>query len=145
MTSSLILAVVAAVGGIAAALQAQFMGSMDQGMGTLESMFMTYVGGALLVSLPVLALRGGNLGAWPDVPWYAFGAGAMGLIVVGSIGYTVPRLGLVTVFTIVVTSQFMVGALLDHFGLLGATVRPLDLSRVLGVTVLLLGVWLITR
>ena len=71
--------------------------------------------------------------------------GALGLVIIGSISYTVPRLGLAAAFTILVATQFIAGALLDHFGLLGAEVRPLDLSRSLGIVVLLLGTWLIIR
>ena len=63
----------------------------------------------------------------------------------GILGFTTPRIGLVPVLTLFVASQFIVGAGLDHFGLLGAEVRPLDLSRVTGLGVILLGVWLVLR
>ena len=79
------------------------------------------------------------------VPWYALTTGVLGLVIVGTIGYTVPRLGLATAFTIIVAAQFAVAALIDHFGLLGAAVRPMELSRLTGIGVLILGVWLITR
>jgi transporter family-2 protein len=46
---------------------------------------------------------------------------------------------------IAVASQILIAALVDHFGLLGAAVRPLDLSRFLGIGILILGVWLIVR
>jgi transporter family-2 protein len=145
MTQYVLLIIVAAIGGIAAVLQAQFMGLLDRGLGTIESVFITYAGGGLLICIPVIALRGGNLSAWQNVPWYSFAAGLMGLIIVGSIGYCVHRLGIVTAFTIIVASQFISGALLDHYGILGATIRPLDLSRLGGIGFLLLGVWLILR
>ena len=64
----------------------------------------------------------------------------VGLVVVGILGFTAPRLGLVPVLTLFVASQFIVGAGLDHFGLLGAEVRALDLSRASGVGVILFGV-----
>ena len=140
-----LLVLIAVVGGVAVTLQGQFMGLMDQGIGTRESVFITYGSGGLLVLLLMLAARGGNLGAWRAVPWYALTAGALGLVIVGTIGYTVPRLGLATAFTVIVAAQFVVAALIDHFGLLGAAVRPVELSRLAGIGVLILGVWLITR
>jgi transporter family-2 protein len=121
------------------------MGVMDDNLGTVESMFITYGGGGLLIGLIMLALKGGNLEAWPTVPWYALSASVLGLIVVGILGFTAPRLGLVPVLTLFVASQFFVGAGLDHFGLLGAEVRPLDLSRASGLGAILLGVWLVLR
>ena len=145
MTGYVLLILVAIIGGVAVTLQGQFMGLMDQGMGTRESVFITYAGGGIVVALAMLAARGGNLRAWPAVPWYALTAGLFGLLIVGSIGYTVPRLGLSTAFTIIVAAQFAVAALIDNFGWLGATVRPLELSRLAGVGVLVLGVWLMTR
>lgn len=137
--------ILAAIGGIVGTLQAHFMGIMDQKIGTLESVFITYGGGGLIIGLVMLFLGGGKLESWSTVPWYALSAGALGLIVVGILGFTTPRIGLVPVLTLFVASQFIVGAGLDHFGLLGAEVRPLDLSRVSGVGVILFGVWLVIR
>ena len=145
MASLIPVIIIAAIGGIAVTLQAQFMGLMDKSIGTLESMFITYGTGGLLIGFAMLVNRGGNLAAWDSVPWYSLSAGVLGLIIVGTIGYSTPRLGLVTAFTIIVASQFIVGALLDHFGILGADLRPLNLSRLGGIGVMLLGVWLIIR
>jgi len=133
------------IGGIAGTLQAHFMGVMDSKLGTVESMFITYGGGGLLIGLVMLLLRGGTLGEWQTVPWYVLSAGVLGLVVVGILGFTAPRIGLVPVLTLFVASQFFVGAGLDHFGLLGAEVRPLDPSRASGLGVILFGVWLVLR
>jgi len=145
MNSYLGLIIIAVVGGVAVALQGQFMGLIDKGIGTRESVFITYASGGVLAGLVMLASRGGNLRSWQEVPWFAFSAGMLGLVIVTTISYTVPRLGLSKAFTIIVASQFITAALLDHFGVLGAVMRPLDLSRLLGFGVLILGVWLIMR
>ncbi|MFQ5611522.1 MAG: DMT family transporter [Anaerolineae bacterium] len=140
-----ILIIIAVIGGVAVTLQAQMTGLMNQSLGTLESVFITYTGGGVLIAFLLLALRGGNLAAWQSVPWYALSAGALGLVIIGTISYSVPRLGLVAAFTILVATQFITGAVLDHFGLLGAAVRPFDLARLVGVGALLAGAWLIIR
>jgi transporter family-2 protein len=145
MTSSTLLIVIAVVAGAAVAVQAQFMGQLDRGIGTLESMFITYGGGGLLIAIATLAQRGGNLAAWRNVPAYALSSGVLGLAIVGGIGYAAPRLGLVATFSILVTTQFIVSALVDHFGLLGNTVQMLNMSRMAGIGLLLVGVWLIIR
>ena len=145
MTNYITLITVAALGGIAVTLQGQFMGLMDQRLGTKTSVFITYASGGLLATLAVLLSGGCNLKGWQNVPWYAFSAGLLGVFIVGTVSYTVPRLGLTAAFTILVAAQFIIAALLDHFGLLGGAVRPLDLSRLLGIGILILGVWLIMR
>jgi transporter family-2 protein len=139
------LIVIAAIGGIAVTLQAQLMGLMDKQIGTLESIFITYGGGGLLIGLAMLLSRGGNLAAWQSVPWYALSAGAFGLVIVGTIGYGTARLGLVTALTIIVASQLITGAVLDHFGIMGANLRPMNFQRILGIGLLLLGTWVIIK
>ena len=143
--STLFLIGIAVMAGVAVTLQAQFMGLMDRSLGTLTSVFITYAGGGLVITLLLAALRGGNLKNWQSVPWYAYGAGLLGLIIVGSIGYVVPRLGVAKGFTLIVASQFLIASLIDHFGFLGATVRPMELARLLGLCSMLLGVWLVVR
>ena len=145
MVNYVLLLILAILGGVAITLQGQFMGLMDQGIGTKESVFITYGGGGLLITLIFFATGGGNWRAWQQVPWYAFSAGLLGLLIVGTIGYVVPRLGLAPGFTLIVAAQFLLAALIDHFGLLGAAARSLDLTRGLGLAVMLLGVWLIMR
>ena len=131
--------------GIAVALQGQFMGAMSERMGTLEAVFVTYVSGGIIISLVLAFMRGGNLQAWRNVPSYMLITGILGLIIVGTISYVVPRLGLVTGFTILLVSQFTLAALIDHFGLFGATVRPLDPMKISGMGVTLFGLWLLVR
>ncbi len=145
MTSLTGLIILATIGGVAVALQGQFMGLMDKNIGTAESVFITYVSGGILAAVAMIASRGGNLKAVQSVPWYALSAGLVGLVIVGTIGYTVPRLGLSKAFTIIVASQFLVASILDHYGLLGAAVRPMDLSRLVGMALLIAAVWLIVK
>ncbi|HSL61680.1 MAG TPA: DMT family transporter [Desulfotignum sp.] len=139
------LVIIAAVGGIAVALQAQLMGSIDKHVGTLESVFVTYGGGGFIIGIIMILLRGGNLSSLSQVPWYTLLAGPTGLVLIAAIGYSVPRLGLVPAFTILVAAQFMTAALMDQFGLLGAEIRQISLSRVAGMVVMLAGIWLTLR
>jgi transporter family-2 protein len=137
--------IITAIGGISITLQAQLMGLMDKQIGTLESVFITYGGGGLLIGLVMLLIRGGNLAGWQGVPWYALSSGVLGLVIVGTIGYGTARLGLVAVLTIIVAAQFISGAFIDHFGVLGAELRPLNIVRISGIGLMLLGTWLVIR
>jgi transporter family-2 protein len=121
------------------------MGLLDKRLGTLESVFITYFSGGALIGLVMLIQRGGNLSGGAAVPWYAYISGALGLVIVGTLAYSTPRLGLVAAFTIFVSAQFAMGALVDHFGWMGSAVRPLTASRLTGMAVVLAGVWLIIR
>jgi transporter family-2 protein len=80
-----------------------------------------------------------------SVPWYALGAGIFGLIVIGAISYMIPRIGVAGAITTIVAGQLMVSVVLDHFGWLGAMSRPLDPTRIIGLAVVLVGVWLTVK
>lgn len=145
MAAWLFLGLLCVLGGVATVVQSQFLGVLEGRLGVLESVFITYGSGALLVGLVMLGLRGGNLKAWQSVPPYAYLSGLAGLVIIGTLSYTVPRLGLVVAFTLFIVTQLVFGAALDHFGLLGAAVRPLTGSRALGILVLVLGIWLVIK
>ncbi len=142
---SLLLPVLAVISGFAITLQGQFMGLLDKALGTKESVFITYASGGALVTLFILLTRNANLRASAGLPWYAYTTGLLGLIIVGTIGFVVPRLGAAKGFTLILASQFLLAALIDHFDLFGAVQRPLDLAKALGLAVMLGGVWLVVR
>jgi transporter family-2 protein len=145
MVNSMMIILIAALGGVAVAIQAQMMGQLDKKIGTIESVFITYGSGGLLIGLIMLAMRGGNISSISSVPLYTLLAGVVGLLIVGSIGYSVPRLGLVAAFTLMVSAQFISGAVIDHYGLLGAQLKQLTMSRAVGIAIMLFGVWIVIK
>lgn len=145
MTNVWFLLTVAAIGGVAVTLQGQFMGIMDRQLGTLESVFITYGSGGLIIGLIMLAARGGNLQALSTVPLYVTTSGLAGLIIVGTIGFATTRIGIVATFTIMLASQFLSAAVVDHFGLFSGEAHPLNWSKSVGLVLLLISVWLVVR
>lgn len=131
--------------GVATVLQAQFMGLMTERLGTVESVFITYGLGGGLAAVAMLVARGGNLGEWRVLPWWAFLAGVAGLVIVTGIGISVSRIGIVTTMTVIIATQFVASALVDQYGWFEAVVRPITLSRGVGLGVMLIGTWLVLR
>jgi len=144
MESILFIILIGLAGGIAIGLQNPMASMITQRLGIFESVFIVHVGGAVIALIPILIL-GSKLSQWRSVPWYALGAGFFGLIVIGSVSYMIPRIGIAAAITTIVAGQLLVGLALDHFGLLGATVKPLELTRVIGIAVVLAGVWLTVK
>ena len=145
MNSSIGLVIIAILGGAAVALQGQFMGIMDRKIGTSGALFVNYASGVFVAGVIILLLQGGALRNLMQVPWYALTAGLLGLVIAGSIGFTVPRLGLSAAFTIVVATQFIVALILEHYGFFSEARRPIDLTRLAGVGGLIVSVWLLTK
>jgi transporter family-2 protein len=145
MESIFFLILIGLAGGIAVGLQGPLASMMTQRMGPLESSFIVHFGGAVISIIPLLILGGGKLGQWRSAPWYALTAGFFGLVVLSAVSYTIPRIGVAAAIVSIVAGQIILSAMLDHFGWLGAAVRPLDAPRLLGLAVVMLGVWLTVR
>jgi transporter family-2 protein len=133
------------LGGIAIGFQNPLAAMMGERVGILQSVFIIHLGGALLAGALIVAIPGGQLSAWRSVPWYALAAGALGVMLVASITFTIPRIGVAATVGLVVATQLTIAAWLDHYGLLGVEVRAFDLSRLAGVAFLLAGAWLVLR
>jgi len=133
------------LGGVAAALQGPFTGIMGQKVGDLTSVFVTYCGGAVVIAAVVLASGGGNLSQWRTLPWYVFLAGPLGLVIIWSLSYTVPRLGATGSTLLFILSWLACSVVIDHFGWIGVSVRPFGLNCALGIGALLVGAWLVLR
>jgi transporter family-2 protein len=142
MQTLLIIIFIGLIGGMAVGVQAPLSSMITQRLGVLESIFIVHAGGALAVLIPLAFHGGGKLSNWRSVPWYALAAGAFGLVVIFSMSYMIPRIGVAGALIILLTGQLFIGTIMDHFGLLGASVRPLDMTRIIGLSVVLFGVWL---
>ena len=145
MESTLLIILIGLAGGVAVGIQSPLASMISQRLGLFESVLIVHLGGAVLALIPLLIYGGGKLGQWRSLPWYTLAAGVFGLIVIGAISYMIPRVGVAASITTIVAGQLLVGTILDHFGLLGAVEKPLDPARVIGLVVVLAGVWLTVK
>jgi transporter family-2 protein len=140
--SALLVIVVGVIGGLAGAIQSQFLGVMEERAGTLASTFVTYGGGGLAIGLLMLAFRGGRFTDLREIPWWAFTAGLMGLIVVATLGVTVSRLGLGAGLTLFTGATLILAAVIDNAGLFDDP-HPLTGRRLAGIALVVFGTWLV--
>ena len=145
MESIIFIVIIGLIGGVAVGIQAPLSSMLTQRLGVMESIFIVHIGGALVALIPLAIYGGGKLANWRSIPWYALCAGVFGLVVIFSVSYMIPRIGVATALIILLAGQLFIGTMLDHFGLFGASVRPLDTTRVLGLSVVLVGVWLLVK
>ncbi len=136
--------VVAVLGALAGALQSQFLGIMEQRVGTLASTFITYGGGGLAIAILMFALQGSRISELKTLPWWVFTAGLMGLVIVASLGISVSRLGLGAGLTLYMGATLVLGAVIEHFGWF-ADPRSIDGPRLLGIAMVVFGTWLVVR
>lgn len=145
MLTLLVTILIGLLGGIAVGVQGPLASLMGQRLGSLMSVLIVHVGGAVAAALLLLLPRSDTPPAWAAVPWYVFGCGALGVVVIFALNTAIPRIGVAASATLIIVGQLAASTLLDHFGLFGVAVRPFDINRALGLGVLLLGAWLVVR
>lgn len=142
--TGMLLILLAVAAGFAVALQGQFMGIMNRTAGTATSVFATYGVGALIAAIFWITRRDPHV-PLRDIPWYAWTAGALGLVIVGGIGYAAPRLGLSRTILITIAAQLAAAMVIDHFGLFAAQPRAFDVTKAAGLALTIAGAWLIVK
>lgn len=86
-----------------------------------------------------------NLKPATVMPWYIWLGGVLGCTFVAYITFINQRQGVAITFALVVSGQIFSSLLIDHFGLLGSTVRTISLEKVAGAALILSGLYLIQK
>lgn len=113
----------------------------------LMAALVNFMVGAFVLLMVILGTRTPN-NLWQAVktaPAHAWIGGVMGSIFVSSIIFLVPRLGAALSFSLIVAGQLVFSLILDHFGMFGVPVQPINWGRILGVLLILGGVLVIQK
>ncbi|WP_435229848.1 DMT family transporter [Pseudopelagicola sp. nBUS_20] len=99
---------------------------------------------ALACALIVAAVSGQilNIANAYHAPRHLFLAGCFVAFYVLSITWIAPKFGVGNAVFFVLLGQLISAASIDHFGLFGATISPLSISRACGIGLMAAGVWL---
>ncbi|MBL4561295.1 MAG: DMT family transporter [Labilibaculum sp.] len=113
----------------------------------LMAALVNFMVGGFVLLLVVLGTRTPNnlLLAVKEAPVYVWIGGLMGSIFVGSIIFLIPRLGAALSFSLIVCGQLVFSLILDHFGMFGVPVQPINWGRIAGVLLILGGVLVIHK
>ncbi len=84
-------------------------------------------------------------GTLSKIPLWMWTGGLMGAFFVTSTIILAPKLGAVVLLATLIAAQMTASLILDHFGLIGYPVQPLNLWRIMGVVFLVLGVFLVQK
>ncbi|MBC8025166.1 MAG: DMT family transporter [Steroidobacteraceae bacterium] len=79
------------------------------------------------------------------VPLWAWFGGVLGAVYVASSTVVATELGATTLLALALLGQLAGALVVDHYGWLGLPVNPLTGTRIAGVVLLGIGVWLVSR
>ncbi|PJG85107.1 DMT family transporter [Conservatibacter flavescens] len=78
----------------------------------------------------------------PKQPLWKFIGGPLGALVVFTSIFLAPKIGVTNMLFFIIIGQLVTAMLIDHFGLIGMPVRTMDIWKILGLIVILIGLGL---
>jgi transporter family-2 protein len=123
------------------------MSRLGERIGVLEALaFSTVLTGVGAFVVLVLARRSvAGLEHAVHQPWWMLLGGVMGLVIVFTITYSGPRIGVAATVGILIAGQLVMGAAIDRWGLFRSERIPLHWPRLLGIALLAVGAALSLR
>jgi transporter family-2 protein len=95
-----------------------------------------------VASFLILVIVRHSFSAYVDAfhqPWWVLMGGLMGLLIVFTITYAGPRIGIAPTLGILIAGQLVAAAAIDRWGLLGADRVALHWPRAVGIVLLFVG------
>ena len=144
MSKSILLVLTLAMGAmlpIQAALNGKLMRTFGHPVIGATISFLT---GTLILLIYAFSIRSSfNPALIKETQWYHWVGGLIGAIYVTGIIVLIPRLGAGLAFALIVSGQLLMSVLMDHYGLLGVPVNPVNPAKLIGFCLLIVGVFLI--
>jgi transporter family-2 protein len=131
----------AAAAGAGIPVMAALNGALSRHLGSTPAAAVVLFLVALAGAGAVLAFAGSpaRLGLVGQAPLLLFVGGVIVCAYVLSVTHLAPRFGVANTILFVMTAQVLTSSAIDHYGLFGTAVRPVDGTRLLGLALLLAG------
>jgi bacterial/archaeal transporter family-2 protein len=137
----------AVIAGILIAIQAPTNALLGKASGSpVVAAFISFVVGTVALGAMVAASSGRLFAPeLKSVPWYGWIGGLYGAFFVAMAAFAAPRIGVATLLTAAIGGQVLAALVLDHYGLLGLGRQPINVERVAGALLVLVGAVLVRR
>lgn len=128
-------------------LQAGINGQLARHLSSvMAAALVSFLVGSLILLVIVLAQREvSGLGAFKGLSWWHWSGGLLGAFFIASAAFAAPRTGALLFMVLVLAGQLGMALLLDHNGWAGFREAPISLGKVLGLALIVGGIWLIRR
>jgi transporter family-2 protein len=141
--SSWMVVVMMVVSGAIMACQAPINAALKREVGTFESSLISFLVGTAALVVLVLATREGNLAKVKNVEWWQLLGGLIGAIFVTATLVSAPKIGVTGMIVAALAGQMVAALLIDSFGWLRVTPKPIDAHRLAGLGLLVVSMVLI--
>ena len=119
--------IIAAIAGMAMALQGSFNAILGKIIGTLETTLVVHLIGiaVVIIALFLFKLGTGNLALIKNAPWYTFLGGVLGVLIIFGVAVSIPRTGVANATTAIITGQLLTASDYRPAGLFDWKAYPL--------------------
>ena len=100
------------------------------------------VGLACAAAVWIVGDAGASTARLAHAPPHLYLGGVFVAFYILTVSVLAPRFGVANTILFAVTAQLVTSTIIDHFGLLGAGVRPIDLTRAGGLALVIAGLFL---
>ena len=113
----------------------------------LQATFINFTFGVLVLVVLLLAFNISfpSIQVLKQTPWYLMIGGAMGVIFVSSIIVLIPKIGATNLLAAAIVGQLVMSVIIDHKGWLKVPVHEINIYRVVGVVLLIAGIFLVQK
>jgi bacterial/archaeal transporter family-2 protein len=141
MSGSAAAATLAVAAGLAGSIQVALPSRLGERVGVLEALgFSAALTGALAVLILLVARQSlSGFGRVVHQPWWMLLGGVAGLLIVFTVTYAGPRIGVAATVGILIAGQLVMGAAIDRWGLFGSQRITLHSPRMIGLALLAAG------
>lgn len=141
MAGNVFALLIAAVSGIAMAVQGAFNSAFGKIIGLLEATFIVHVTAGLTVGILLFGfgLGEGSLAKSINAPWYLWLGGLIGVLITYGVVASIPKVGAAIATTAIIVGQVTTALLIDHFGFCGLQKIPFTWLKLVGVALLAAG------
>ena len=138
VSGSALAATLAVAAGLAGSIQVAVMSRLGERIGVLEAVGFsaTLTAGLAVVVLLLFRHSLGGFGRAIHQPWWMLLGGVMGLLIVFTITFAGPRIGVAATVGIFIAGQLVMGAAIDRWGLFGSDRIALHWPRLVGLALL---------
>jgi transporter family-2 protein len=140
MGLNLIALLIAAVAGMAMAVQGSLNAVLGKFVGQVEATLIVHIIGSVLAGIIVLmGISKGDFGKLGEVPWYAYLGGILSVLIIYGVAASIPKVGMAVATTAIIVGQVSTAMLIDQFGLFGLEKVSFTLLKFVGLVLLAVG------
>jgi transporter family-2 protein len=139
--------VIGIVAGSMITIQSVLNSALGKKTGNLGSvLILTLVSISVLLLFIALFPRTADFKSMPGLSeWYLYVGGVLGIVILAAPIFLIPRIGATSTLTALVVGQLVLALIMDQFGLFGVPKIEVNITRIIGLILLVVGALLIKQ